>query len=47
MAEALGIDTPLLVEQTPNDEALPLSEPDADAGIDGDSPRSEPSESVH
>jgi segregation and condensation protein B len=29
MAEALGIDAPLLVEQTPSDDQLPLDEPDA------------------
>jgi segregation and condensation protein B len=29
MAEALGIETPLLVEQTPAEELLPLEEPDA------------------
>jgi len=28
MAEALGLEAPLLVEQTPRDEDLPLSEPD-------------------
>ena len=34
MAEALGLEVPLLVEQTPSEESLPLSEPDAetDAG---------------
>ena len=34
MAEALGLEAPLLVEQTPSEESLPLSEPDAetDAG---------------
>jgi segregation and condensation protein B len=31
MAEALGIDSPLLVEQTPTEEALPLAEPEDDA----------------
>jgi segregation and condensation protein B len=30
MAEALGLDVPLLVEGAPNDEALPLEEPDID-----------------
>jgi segregation and condensation protein B len=29
MAEALGIETPLLVEQTPSEEMLPLEEPEA------------------
>src|SRR5213076_2372054 len=28
MAEALGLDMPILVEQTPPEEELPLSEPD-------------------
>ena len=30
MAEALGLEAPLLVEQTPREEELPLSEPDED-----------------
>src|SRR5207247_7730719 len=30
MAEALGLEAPLLVEQTPREEELPLSEPDAE-----------------
>lgn len=35
MAESLGIDSPLLVEQTPPEEQLPLSEPETDdAGSD-------------
>lgn len=34
MAESLGIDSPLLVEQTPPEEQLPLSEPEGvDAGL--------------
>ena len=37
MAEALGLDAPILVEQTPREEELPLSEPEPD----------EPGESVH
>jgi segregation and condensation protein B len=37
MAEALGLDAPILVEQTPRDEELPLSEPDPE----------EPGESIH
>ena len=37
MAEALGLEAPLLVEQTPSEEQLPLEEPDAE----------EPGESVH
>jgi hypothetical protein len=28
MAEALGLDAPILVEQTPRDEDLPLAEPE-------------------
>jgi segregation and condensation protein B len=34
MAEALGIETPLLVEQTPSEELLPLSEPDEPLAIE-------------
>ena len=41
MAEALGLDAPILVEQTPREDQLPLEEPDADAAGD-DSP-----EAVH
>ena len=40
MAEALGLDAPLLVEQTPAEEALPLEEPDAE-------PASDSGETVH
>lgn len=44
MAEALGLEPPLLIEQTPHEERLPLEEPD----IDGDEPAGEePSGSVH
>jgi segregation and condensation protein B len=32
MAEALGIEAPLLVEQTPPEEMLPLDEPDGEGG---------------
>jgi segregation and condensation protein B len=42
MAEALGIEPPLLVERTPTEEMLPLEEPDSDTP-----PRGEPSGSVH
>ena len=38
MAEALGIETPILVERTPSDEQLPLDEPDGEADV----PSSEP-----
>ena len=34
MAESLGIESGLLVEQTPLEEQLPLSEPDAEAGAE-------------
>src|SRR6267143_4237355 len=37
MAEALGLEAPILVERTPGDELLPLEEPDPD----------EPGEAVH
>ena len=37
MAEALGLDAPILVEQMPREEELPLSEPDPE----------EPGESIH
>jgi len=30
MAEALGLEAPILVERTPSEEALPLSEPDSE-----------------
>jgi segregation and condensation protein B len=40
MAEALGIETPLLVEQTPAEEMLPLEEPDV-------TEPTEPSGTVH
>ena len=45
MAAALGFEAPLLVEQAPNEDALPLSEPDDDEGrptLDD-----EPSGSIH
>lgn len=32
MAEALGLEAPILVEQTPAEEQLPLNEPDDEAG---------------
>jgi segregation and condensation protein B len=48
MAEALGIEAPILVERTPSEDALPLDEPDADAAFEDDEPpRDEPSGSVH
>lgn len=44
MAAALGFELPLLAEQTPADESLPLDEPDAE---DQDPPGSGPNSSVH
>jgi segregation and condensation protein B len=44
MADALGFEAPLLVEQTPREEALPLVEPDADAD---DPPHDDPGGAVH
>jgi segregation and condensation protein B len=38
MAEALGIDAPILVEQAPPDEALPLLEPEAESPFSEDDP---------
>jgi segregation and condensation protein B len=45
MAEALGLDHPLLIEQNPAEDALPLEEPDPEA--DDDDEPSEPTGSVH
>jgi segregation and condensation protein B len=42
MAEALGLEAPILIEQTPSEEMLPLEEPDAE-----EPPGDEPSGSVH
>jgi segregation and condensation protein B len=44
MAEALGIETPLLVERPTPEEMLPIEEPDADPGAD---PEDEPPQPVH
>jgi segregation and condensation protein B len=35
MAEALGLEAPILIEQPTREELLPLSEPDEDTGADG------------
>jgi len=43
MAEALGLDTPILTEQTPSEEQLPLEEPDGDDAP----PIEEPNGAVH
>jgi segregation and condensation protein B len=45
MAEALGIESPLLVEQVPVEDALPLEEPEE--GVFDDPTSGEPSGSVH
>ena len=42
MAEALGLEPPLLVERTPTEEMLPLEEPEGEGP-----PRGEPSGAVH
>ncbi len=49
MAEALGFEPPLLAEQTPSEEALPLDEPEdePDDVDDDEPPEDEPSGSVH
>jgi segregation and condensation protein B len=44
MAEALGLDAPILVERTPTEEMLPLDEPDDDPTPSSDD---EPTGSVH
>ena len=41
MAEALGLEAPILVEQTPSEEMLPLDEPEGEIEEDG------PPESIH
>jgi segregation and condensation protein B len=46
MAEALGLEAPLLVEQAPSEDMLPLEEPDPETDID-EPPTNEPSGSVH
>ena len=48
MAEALGIEAgPLLVEQTPAEEQLPLSEPDDELTAEGDASDDEPTPDGH
>ena len=46
MAEALGLEAPLLVEQAPSEDMLPLEEPEPEADID-EPPTNESSGSVH
>jgi|SRR5579862_1517893 len=45
MADALGLDQPLLIEQSPREESLPLIEPDVDE--DDDNEPGEPTGSIH
>ena len=40
MAEALGLDAPILVERSPSDEMLPLEEPEGDDEAPGEEPGS-------
>jgi segregation and condensation protein B len=47
MAEALGLEAPLLIEQSPPEEMLPLDEPDVDDVSEDDEEPGEPSGSVH
>ncbi len=46
MAAALGLEAPILVEQAPSDEMLPLEEPEPQADIE-EPPANEPGGSVH
>ena len=46
MAAALGLEAPLLVEQAPSDDMLPLEEPEPEADID-EPPADEPGGAVH
>ena len=46
MAAALGLEAPILVEQAPSEEMLPLEEPEPDTDM-GEPPTNEPSGSVH
>ena len=43
MAEALGLEAPILIEQTPSEEMLPLDEPEEEFEDDDE----EPEESIH
>ena len=45
MADALGLDQPLLIERSPSEESLPLVEPDDEE--DDDSKPEEPTGSIH
>jgi len=46
MAAALGLEAPILVEQAPGEEMLPLEEPEPETDM-GEPPTNEPSGSVH
>jgi segregation and condensation protein B len=43
MAEALGLEAPILIEQPTKDEDLPLTEPDEELATEGDAGEEEPS----
>jgi segregation and condensation protein B len=47
MAEALGLEAPILVERTPSEDLLPLEEPDGIGEAGGDPPEGSSGESVH
>jgi segregation and condensation protein B len=47
MAEALGLETPILVERAPSEDQLPLVEPDEGEAEDGFGDENEPPPSVH
>jgi segregation and condensation protein B len=46
MAEALGLEAPILVERTPPEDLLPLEEPD-EVGSDSEPPAGTPGGSIH
>lgn len=47
MAEALGIESPILVERTPSEEQLPLEEPESDVEADDEPPTNGSGGSIH
>ncbi len=47
MAEALGLEAPILVERTPSEDLLPLEEPEEPGDADRDAPPGTSSGSVH
>jgi len=46
MAAALGLEVPILVEQAPSEDMLPIEEPEPEADID-EPPTNEPNGSIH